>query len=102
MTLFGQDVLVGVGRKNKPLRMWLEAWVIRVAGADWTSIKDVRRDYPSADGVPLASGLVVTVFNVKGNEFRLLTWIDYPARIVEVLEVCTHAEYSKNLWKARY
>lgn len=56
----------------------------------------------AADGVKLKSGLVVTIFNVKGNEYRLLTSIDYAGGIVEVLEVPTHAEYDKNLWKAKY
>jgi len=47
------------------------------------------------DGVRLGSGTVVTVFNVKGNEYRLLTSIDFDAGIVEVLDVLTHAEYDK-------
>jgi mRNA interferase HigB len=50
----------------------------------------------------LKSAFVVTVFNVKGNTYRLLTSIDYDAAIVEVLDVLTHAEYDKALWKDRY
>ena len=68
----------------------------------WHSLEDVRKAYPSADGVKLKSRLVVTVFNVKGNEYRLLTSIDYDAGIVEALDVLTHAEYDKESWKDRY
>lgn len=102
MTIIGQDVLTSAGKKNKPLRRWLANWVVVVREAQWGSIDDVRRAYPSADGVALRSKTVVTVFNVKGNEYRLLTWIDYDASVVEALEVITHAEYDKELWKERY
>jgi hypothetical protein len=57
---------------------------------------------PLGDGIALASGVVVTVFNVKGNEYRLLTYVDYSAQFVQFLELITHAEYDKELWKRRY
>jgi mRNA interferase HigB len=62
----------------------------------------VSTDYPSADGVKLGSAIVVTVFNVKGNEYRLLTHVNYDQQAVLVLELLTHAEYDKDLWKIRY
>jgi mRNA interferase HigB len=52
--------------------------------------------------VTLKSKLVVTVFNAKGNEYRLLTSIDYDAGIIEALDILTHAEYDKDMWKDRY
>jgi mRNA interferase HigB len=84
------------------LRAWLAQWVAVVAEARWQNIDELRKAYPPADGVRLASGTIVTVFNVKGNEFRLIAWIDYDAQVIEALEVITHAEYNKDLWKARY
>jgi len=102
MTLVGQDVLTRAGRRNPPLRNWLVAWAAVVQASSWRSILDVRRAYPSADGVVLPSRTVVTVFNVKGNEYRLLSWIDYGAQVVEALAVLTHAEYEKDAWKLRF
>jgi mRNA interferase HigB len=84
------------------LRKWLTTWGATVEAAVWHGLDDVRKAYPTADGVRLKSRLVVTVFNVKGNEYRQLTSIDYDAGIVEVLDVLTHAEYDKNLWKEKY
>ena len=46
--------------------------------------------------------MVVTVFNVSGNDYRLLTQIGYKEQLVQVVEVLTHAEYSKDKWKKRY
>jgi mRNA interferase HigB len=102
MIVIGQDVLARAGTRNKSLRVWLTQWTAVVVEARWQSIDDLRDAYPSADGVRLVSDTVVTVFNVKGNEFRLVAWIDYGAQVVEALEVITHAEYDKGFWKARY
>ena len=102
MMLIGRDILLRAGRRNASLRKWLAVWAATVENTTWHSIDDVREMYPSADGVPLRSKTVVTVFNVKGNEFRLLTWIDYDTELVEALDVLTHAEYDKDHWKNRY
>jgi len=102
MTVVGQDVLSRAARRNIPLRKWLATWAATVESVEWNNLNEVRELYPSADGVKLRSKVVVTVFNVKGNEYRLLTMIDYDVGIVDVLDVLTHTEYDKGLWKDRY
>ena len=54
----------------------------------------LKTSFPSADYVP-----PFTVFNVKGNKYRLVTLIDYAERVVVVRDVLTHAAYSKGKWK---
>jgi mRNA interferase HigB len=102
MRLIGQDVLTKAIRKHSDAKKWLQAWSETVEEAAWQNLGDVRQDYPSADGVSLKSRVVVTVFNVKGNEYRLLTNVNYQAQIVLVLEFLTHGEYQKDHWKGRY
>src|SRR5690349_11023733 len=102
MRLIGRDVLGKAVRLHPAARKWLTAWSVSVEDADWSSIDELRQDYPSADGVKLKSGLVVTVFNVKGNEYRLLTHVNYGQHAVLILELLTHAEYDKERWKERY
>jgi mRNA interferase HigB len=73
-----------------PLMVWY-----RIAGArKWTSIVEVRRDFPHADLVGNR-----TVFNIGGNDFRLVADIWYPGQVVYVKAVLTHAEYDKGRWK---
>ena len=66
---------------------------------DWSSIDDVRQMYPSADGVRNNHGAVVTVFNVKGGNYRLLTVIHYASRIVYEIDLLSHGDYDKSTWK---
>lgn len=80
---------------ERPLRMWYKV----ATNADWRSIRDVRRDYPSADGVPSSDGDALTVFNIGGNKHRLIARIRYEYRLVNVRCVLTHAEYDRGYWK---
>jgi len=89
-------------KKHADARQWIGSWIATVEDASWQSLDDVRQDYPSADGVKLKSRLVVTVFNVKGNEYRLLTHLNYSSQLVAVLELLGHGEYDKEQWKQRY
>jgi mRNA interferase HigB len=54
----------------------------------------VRQVFPSADAVDK-----FTVFNIKGNAFRLIAEINYHTGKVFLWHVLTHAEYSKEGWK---
>jgi mRNA interferase HigB len=77
----------------------LQKWERVVHTAKWQDIADVHRIYPHADGVQVASGNTVTVFNVKGNKYRLIAAIHYNRQRVYVLRLLRHSEYSKELWK---
>lgn len=102
MRLLGRDVLAKAVRRHGDTRTWLAGWAATVEDASWASIDDVREDYPSADGVRLGSGTIVTVFNVRGNQYRLISHVDYRLQVVMALEVLTHAQYDKQQWKERY
>jgi len=64
-----------------------------------TDIDDLRKVFPSADGVRVYSGRTATVFNIGGNKYRLITAIHYNAQRVYVMRFLTHSEYSKDTWK---
>jgi mRNA interferase HigB len=102
MELLGRHVLDRAIRRHTNCRRWIVDWMRAVEEAEWESIVDVRADYPTADGVKLGSGCVVTVFDVRGHTYRPLTEIDYDRQIVTALDLLTHAEYDKESWKWRY
>jgi len=69
----------------------LLAWFRETEKADWESPARVKAQYRSASFV---RGNRV-VFNIKGNDYRLVVKINYPYRVVYVRFVGTHAEYDK-------
>jgi mRNA interferase HigB len=64
-------------------------WAHQVKVADWRSPADVKRDIRSAS--ILKDGRVV--FNVAGNKYRIVVWINYPYRVVYIRFVGTHRQY---------
>jgi len=77
----------------------LMGWLEAAKAASWESLMSVRQTWRHADGVKVASGRTVTVFNIAGNAYRLITAIHYDRQTVYVLRFMTHAEYSKDRWK---
>ena len=67
------------------------AWYRHAVKAQWSSPAEVKRDFASAS--ILRDGRVV--FNIAGNKYRLVVWINYAYRVVYVRFVGTHAQYDR-------
>jgi len=67
------------------------AWYRHALKADWRSPADVKREFGSAS--ILRDGRVV--FNIAGNKYRLVVWINYPYRVVYVRFIGTHSQYDR-------
>ncbi len=65
------------------------AWYRHVKAADWASPASVKRDIRIAS--ILKDGRAV--FNIAGNKYRIVVWINYPYRIVYIRFVGTHRQY---------
>lgn len=72
----------------------VEDWYTTVRKAEWSSLEDVRLIYRDAEAVEN-----FTVFNIKGNAYRLIVGIDYEEQVVYYKYFLTHAEYDKDKWK---
>lgn len=77
----------------------LEDWLAKTLVAKWKDFNDLRSTFAKADQVKVASGKTVIVFNIGGNNFRMITAVHFNTGIVFVLRFMTHAEYSKDSWK---
>ena len=68
----------------------LKAWLTATRRAHWINLADVRQTFNSTDVVG-----VYTIFNIKGNTYRLITAIHYNRQKVYIRHVFTHAEYDR-------
>lgn len=67
------------------------AWYRQVKAANWATPLDVKRAIRSAS--ILKDGRAV--FNIAGNKYRIVVWINYPYRIVYIRFIGTHRQYDK-------
>jgi mRNA interferase HigB len=72
-------------------RKLFPAWLKEAEAADWKTPMDIRRTHATADFLP---GNRV-VFNIGGNDYRLVAAIDYPRRVVLIRWVGPHGQYDK-------
>jgi mRNA interferase HigB len=82
--------LLEAAERHRDLASPLDVWYRAVKAAVWRSLTDVRRVFPTAD----AAGRF-TIFNIKGNAYRLISEINYSTQKIFLRHVLTHAEYSK-------
>ena len=80
------------GRKDQPaVKAALEAWFDEVGKATWGSAADVKRLYATASVVSAER----IVFNIKGNDYRLVVFVDYQKGIVWIKWIGTHRAYDE-------
>jgi mRNA interferase HigB len=92
--VLGIGVLNTAIKKHGNVAEQLRSWLKITRGSKWTSLVSVRKTWRNADTVEGK-----TVFNIKGNKYRLITIVNYATGVVIVKAVLTHAEYMKDRWK---
>ena len=75
--------------RTLPGRSGIRSRSPQVRGADWATPADVKRAIRSAS--ILKDGRAV--FNIAGNKYRIVVWINYPYRVVYVRFIGTHRQY---------
>ena len=109
MHVISQNRLKQFWRNHPNAEIGLRYWYKLTTQHRWQSFNDVRKGaspefdsgacvarktFPSAD---LVKNFVV--FNIGGNNFRLITYIDFKRNKLFIRSVLTHAEYDKEDWK---
>jgi mRNA interferase HigB len=80
------------GHKDQPaLKTALDAWFAEVSKAEWASTADVKRLYATASIVRADR----IVFNIKGNDYRLVVSVDFEKAILWIKWIGTHKDYDR-------
>jgi mRNA interferase HigB len=69
----------------------LKAWFDEAKHARWTTPQQIRNRYASVSFV----GRNRVVFNIKGNDYRLVVAVAYRFQAVYIKFVGTHAQYDR-------
>ncbi|HCO7922909.1 TPA: type II toxin-antitoxin system HigB family toxin [Escherichia coli] len=95
MKVLNVEKLHSFSRKHNQAKGALDSWYDEVIRENWKTTQDIRNRFNSADFLPDNR----VIFNIKGNNYRLVVQVIYQAGIVIVEKVGTHAEYDK--WRLK-
>lgn len=93
MRVLGTEVLDKAKRAHRDLAAPVGTWLTIARGAKWKSLNEVRLTWRNTDCVKGK-----TIFNIKGNRYRLIAIVNYASQTIIVKMLVTHAEYSIGEW----
>ena len=91
MRIFTEQTLKEYAEKNPEALTALQDRKQKVKKSNWICFADVKNTFNSADSI----GNQRYVFNVKGNDYRIVVVIKFTIRFVYIRFIGTHAEYDK-------
>lgn len=69
----------------------LKAWIYEVRFSTWENANELKSKYGNASIISSKR----VVFNIKGNDYRLIVDIEYKLKVVFIVWFGTHTEYDK-------
>lgn len=91
MRIVGREELRDFAAKHPDCRAWFSNWIAQTERAQWRTSQDIKATYVTSSFL----GENVVIFNVRGNEYRLVVKVLYQTSIVIVQWVGKHADYVK-------
>ena len=91
MRIFTEQRLKEYTEEHPESKVALQEWVSTVKKSKWTCFADIRKSFNSVDSV----GNQRYVFNIKGNNYRLVVVIKFTIQFVYIRFIGTHIEYDK-------
>jgi mRNA interferase HigB len=93
LNVISKPGLLKLAKKHPETLPTLTGWYKMAKKAEWRGLHEVRRDYPSADQVG-----DILIFDVLGNNYRLMTRVKYNAQRIYVKALLNHREYDRKEW----
>jgi mRNA interferase HigB len=94
MNIANLEAIAKFAKKHARARSSLKTWYETTLKAEWKNFDEVKKTFGAADIYGDC-----TIFDVGGNNFRLIAKINYETEVVSIRAVMTHAEYDKDKWK---
>lgn len=91
MRIFTQQSLVTYCQVYPEAKVALQNWKMIVRRSKWKNFADLKRSFRSADSI----GNQRYVFNIKGNDFRLVAVVKFKIGFVYIRFLGRHDEYER-------
>lgn len=91
MRIFTEQALKEFAERNPSSKTALQVWCKVVRKSEWRSLSDIKDTFNSVDYV----GNQRFVFNIKGNEYRLVAVVKLSIGFVYIRFIGTHKDYDK-------
>ena len=78
-------------RQQRLVKDYLDAWYALVSRAEWKNTAELKEQFHSASIVSSER----VVFNIKGNDYRLIAGVNYQHQSIFIKWIGTHAEYDQ-------
>lgn len=92
MNIYNKSSIIEAYKKHKNSRLSLEIWYEEVESKTWKTPNQLKQEYRGNISI-LKNGRVV--FNIKGNDYRLVAAINYENGWLFIKFIGTHQEYDK-------
>ena len=94
MHIISRKRIIEFSKIHPEAEVSLDRWYRIVKKTDFESFSDIRQTFPGADQVGR-----LTVFNIGGNNYKLIVYIVYPNKRIYIRQILSHEEYNKSKWK---
>lgn len=91
MRIFKERTIRLYYEKHPASKAALTEWTAKVKKSSWRNFADIKKTFNSVDSI----GNQHFVFNIKGNEFRVIVVVKFNPQFVYIRFIGTHAEYDK-------
>ena len=91
MRVIAKRTLREFREKHPDCEQQLKSWYRETEKAEWKNLNELKAEYPSAS--ILEDNRIV--FNIKGNNYRLIVKFNFDYQVSWIRFIGTHAEYDK-------
>ena len=91
MRIIKKTALIDFYQKHQDAQIALEDWYTKTKKAEWESFSDIKNTFNSVDSI----GNQHYVFNIRGNNYRLVVVVKMTIKTVYIRFIGTHKEYDK-------
>ncbi len=91
MRVIAKKIIREFWEKHSDSEQQLKSWFQEASNSNWKNPNQIKKEYPSAS--ILKDNRIV--FNIKGNNYRLIVKLNYDYQMIWIRFIGTHAEYDK-------